>query len=268
MSILDKFKKCSRCRVRRTEESDEDLHRYATCFKCRQRRKVAKHPLDLSVPNTFTEFLEFVSQVKTNCSQDILDYHYRGVTDPNVLRRYGETEPVEPDEYQAISKQLVHFYVNPIMIATGFRFAIRDYHKGGQKNKKIMFMFVCSQDKGKQRGSRASSRRSIANKLKTEDCQSKLNLTYNLNDGSVHLDYNHKSHHQYNWKKSEKDELNFAMLLNNNATRITTNPQQDPHSLTDTIHHRTVRPQLADVNHKLELPPLSSVLRELPNLPK
>jgi hypothetical protein len=42
-------KKCSRCRVKRVAETSEELEKYQTCIRCRNKRKVKKSSVDLYV---------------------------------------------------------------------------------------------------------------------------------------------------------------------------------------------------------------------------
>lgn len=154
------------------------------------------------MPNLFTDYNQFVEKIKTNTAQDIIDCRYRGETDPQLFKRYDVNSDVDTATYQQVSKQLVDIYVTPLMQCTGYRFPVRDYHKGGRKTKKITFMFICSQDRGKQRKSRSNDQRFVSNKLKIEQCESKITLNYSLHEGIVNLYYNHKAHSPYIWKKS------------------------------------------------------------------
>lgn len=155
----------------------------------------------------YTDYIAFINKIKLNTQQDILEHRYRGSTDPEVFKRYQVNAEIDPGTYQYIGKQLIEFYIHPLMDATGYRFPVRDYHKGGRKTKKISFMFICSQDQGKQRKSRSNNERQIQNKLKVEDCDSKVSLNYSLPDGIIQILYNHKTHPPYSWKKhSIRDE--------------------------------------------------------------
>lgn len=155
----------------------------------------------------YTDYIAFINKIKLNTQQDILQHRYRGSTDPEVFKRYQVNSEIDPGTYQYIGKQLIEFYIHPLMDATGYRFPVRDYHKGGRKTKKITFMFICSQDQGKQRKSRSNNERQIQNKLKVEDCESKVSLNYSLPDGIIQIMYNHKTHPPYAWKKhSIRDE--------------------------------------------------------------
>lgn len=160
-----------------------------------------------SIPNMYTDYIAFINKIKLNTQQDVLDHIYRGSTDPEVFKRYSVNADIDPGTYQYIGKQLIEFYIHPLMDATGYRFPVRDYHKGGRTTKKITFMFICSQDQGKQRKSRSNNERHIHNRLKVENCESKLSLNYSLPDGIIQIKYNHKSHPPYAWKKhSIRDE--------------------------------------------------------------
>ncbi|KSA01212.1 uncharacterized protein AC631_03031 [Debaryomyces fabryi] len=104
-------------------------------------------------------------------------------------------QQTNPNEfYSNISKKLVRRYIDPISMVTGYKFPIRDYHKGGIKTKKVSLMFICCQDKTKQRKSRSKQHKRVSNKLKIYNCFSKVNLNYDLLIGGVTIAYTHKCH--------------------------------------------------------------------------
>lgn len=164
-----------------------------------------------NLPNMYTDYDQFLERIKTNTDHDLLEFRYTGESDPETFKRYGSNFNIDTATYQQVSKHLLEVYINPLMEVTGYRFPIRDYHKGGRKSQKISFMLICSQDKAQQRKSRSSEHRVIPNKLKVEDCKSKLTMTYSLQEGTVTLFYNHKAHRPYMWRKNKGDS------------------QQDPH---------------------------------------
>ncbi|CDR40629.1 CYFA0S05e02608g1_1 [Cyberlindnera fabianii] len=193
----EQVKKCSRCRVKRTYESPEHLARYSTCANCRKKRKVVKVETDIPLPGMFTDWNAFLDRLKYNVEEDLHEVRYRGYTSVEDFPRPSNEEDIIPDVYQHYARMLTKLFIHPIIDITGYKFAVRDYHKGGRKSKKITFMFICSQDKGRQRKSRSNQERSVHNKLKTEMCESRLSLTYTLVDGVVNILYNHKSHIPY-----------------------------------------------------------------------
>ncbi|KAH3672779.1 hypothetical protein WICMUC_004185 [Wickerhamomyces mucosus] len=219
-------KKCTRCRVKRSNEPIEQLNKYATCTNCRTKRKVVKNPIDTTLPNTYTDYNAFLNKISTNSTHDIFEHRYKGYSDESLFKRYTLTDNIDSHTYQAVGKQVTDYYINPLMESTGFRFPVRDYHKGGLKDKKLTFMFICSQDRERQRKSKVQNEKiSSNNKLKTEYCDSKITLSYSLIDGLVQILYNHKSHPPYVWKR---------MILKNNGYT--------------TSNHKQSR----DQNHQLE----------------
>lgn len=144
----------------------------------------------------------FLDRIKNNQIEDVLDHHYKSISPEELFKRYHPAE-VTNDVFAMVSKQLVATYLEPIMLITGFRFATRDYHKGGTKTKKVTFMFICSQDRTKQRKSRSDHKRQIINKLKVEECHSKVSMSYDLTNGVIQLGYNHRHHPPYSWSKKD-----------------------------------------------------------------
>ncbi|CDK29122.1 unnamed protein product [Kuraishia capsulata CBS 1993] len=199
----DPVRKCSRCRVKRDRETPEMLEKYQTCLSCREKRKIESRAVKDTLPNLFTDFHDFLERIKFNQAIDILEHNFRGPA-PIEFRRFAPEE-VTLEIFQVTSKMLVQAYMDPLMNATGFKFPVRDYHKGGSKTKKISFMFICSQDSSRQRKSRSEHKRSVPNKLKVERCESKITLSYDLTDGMVMIYYNHKHHAPYDWKKIPSD---------------------------------------------------------------
>ncbi|GMG33115.1 unnamed protein product [Ambrosiozyma monospora] len=67
-------------------------------------------------------------------------------------------------------------------------------------------MFICSQDRARQRKSRSQNKRNVVNKLKTEDCRSKISLNYDFVTGIIQISYSHKHHEPFSWKKEPTAE--------------------------------------------------------------
>ncbi|CAK7891493.1 hypothetical protein CAAN1_01S05424 [[Candida] anglica] len=205
-------KRCSRCRIKRYKESEDELIKYATCLSCRLKRKIKK-PIDTIVyddTKTFNDYHRFLQLLKTNLKQDLNDIKFNTITDPKEFPRF-EFEDISKIKdlntfYSNYSKKLTELYIKPISMVTGYKFPIRDYHKGGSKTKKITIMFVCSQDKTKQRKSRSKDKRNVLNKLKIFNCFSKINLCYDLILGNLLISYTHKSHIQSNISTYERNE--------------------------------------------------------------
>jgi hypothetical protein len=169
-------------------------------------------------------FEQFVDKIKSNTQEDVLDHRYKGQA-PDEFTRFADTSDIHLEVYQHYSKRLIELYIQPIMELTGFRFAVRDYHKGGRKTKKITFMFICSQDRTKQRKSRSNNERKVNDKLKVELCDSRLSLTYNMSDGQVSIYYNHKTHASYGSRTTRSSSLEQFHHQPQRQTRIDYNLQ-------------------------------------------
>lgn len=201
---MDTAKKCSRCRGKRLEESEFELFKYSTCSRCRNKRKIVKHfpVLDQQSvefnANIFHKFDNYLDILKTNKTSDLSNVKFMESVNDDELPVYtiGEVNlQANPNEfYSNISKRLVKRYIDPISMVTGYKFPIRDYHKGGIKTKKVSLMFICCQDKTKQRKSRSKHHKRVSNKLKIYNCFSKVNLNYDLLLGGVSISYTHKCH--------------------------------------------------------------------------
>ncbi|VEU20792.1 DEKNAAC101723 [Brettanomyces naardenensis] len=202
-------KKCSRCRVKRINETPEMLSRYQTCINCRRKRRVTKRKIrsPTKLPNLSDDWETYRQKVATNTTEDLFQHNYRNYADESIFPRY-RPEELNYEIVEKISKDLLQHYIVPLQLATGFRFAVRDHHKPllyeANRAKKITWMFVCSQDKYRQRQSRSKNKRQVVNKLKTEACASKITLNYDLVTGMVQISYNHRHHYPYSWKKGEK----------------------------------------------------------------
>lgn len=262
----DGVRKCSRCRVKRFTESPEQLQKYATCNNCRTKRKVVKNPIDASQPNTYLDYSEFVSKIKMNSSMDILEHRYKGYSDANVFKRYELSDEVDNATYQEVGKMIIDAFIHPLMEETGFRFPVRDYHKGGTKNKKLTFMFICSQDSDRQRKSKTSAGRTSTNKLKTEHCDSKITLSYSLTNGLVQIMYHHKSHAPYVWKRHSALKAHpmdlTSVSMDSNLTASGANNADLIHAvqLHELRHAQLLQQQHHNNNQShIQLPPLQSI---------
>ncbi|KAG7730273.1 hypothetical protein KL933_000068 [Ogataea haglerorum] len=217
-SSPDMVKKCSRCRVKRLNEDPEMLVRYQTCVNCRNKRKVKEKKVrSLSkLPNLSDDWAQYQHKVSLNTQIDLYQHNYRNYTDKELFPRYRREELTE-EIVKEMSELVVNHYIAPLQMLTGFKFAIRDHHKPNladpnpNKSKKITWMYICSQDKYRQRKSRSENKRQVVNKLKTEECDSKITLNYDLVTGVVQLSYNHKHHAPLNWKKDGSEELPFQL---------------------------------------------------------
>lgn len=192
-------KKCSRCRMKRVHESELDLHKYQTCAQCRAKRKVKeRRPRQLTrLPNVCDNWAKYLARVAMNHQVDLHQHNFRAYTDEESFPRYAPEELTLP-LVQEIGERVIQAYVLPLQRVTGFKFAIRDHHNPQladlTKAKKITWMYICSQDRTRRRKSRSENKRQIINKLKTEDCESKINLSYDLVNGIIQMGYNHKHH--------------------------------------------------------------------------
>lgn len=193
------IKKCSRCRMKRIHESEMDLHKYQTCAQCRAKRKVKeRRPRQLTkLPNVSDNWSKFLSKVSLNHQIDLYQHNFRAFTDPAVFPRY-KPEELNMPIIQEIGEKIIQTYIIPLQGVSGFKFAIRDHHNPQltdlNKAKKITWMYICSQDRTRRRKSRSENKRQIVNKLKTEDCESKINLSYDIVNGIIQMSYNHKHH--------------------------------------------------------------------------
>lgn len=199
--------------------------------------------INRKLPNMYTDYSEFLNKIKTNTDHDLFEHRFRGESDPSIFKRYSSNFTVDSATYQQVAKQLLDVYINPLMEVSGYRFPIRDYHKGGRKAQRISFMFICSQDKSQKRKSRSNENRTTPNRLKVEECNSKLSLTYSLQDGIITIFYNHKSHKPYIWKK------NRDQLLDNTENR----PSFDDINFVDQLHQ--LKQPLEQVNIQQPMQP-------------
>lgn len=149
------------------------------------------------MPTEYETFESFLSKVKLNTVENIDDLQYLGLTDPAKFARYSTDDPIPKQVYQLYSKSLIEFYIKPIIEQTGFKFVVRDFRKGGRRTKKINFQFICSQDRSKQRKSRSNNQRRIQNRLKVQDCDSRINLKYSMTNGQVSISFTHRTHVPY-----------------------------------------------------------------------
>lgn len=164
------------------------------------------------MPSEYETFESFLSKVKLNTVENIDNLRYLGLTDPTKFARYSTDDSIPKDVYQLYSKRLIEFYINPIIEQTGFKFVIRDFHKGGCKTKKINFQFICSQDRSKQRKSRSNNKRAIQNRLKVEECDSKINLKYSMMDGQVSISFTHRTHIPYAARHERTPEISIGPM--------------------------------------------------------
>ncbi|ODQ79089.1 hypothetical protein BABINDRAFT_147878 [Babjeviella inositovora NRRL Y-12698] len=183
--------KCSRCRVNR-DEPVLNLRCYATCRRCREVRKKIKTPLPV-----YREFDKFCRKVQQNTEVDLLDQRLATLGSPSHIQKCVLDE-ITAETYLMISNRLIQVFVVPLMEATGYRFVVRDHRQGGVKKRKISLEFVCSQDKAQKRVSHALG---SAKELKVENCQSKLTLVYDLLTMELGMNFNHRSHTPYQWKR-------------------------------------------------------------------
>ncbi|GAV29639.1 hypothetical protein PMKS-003140 [Pichia membranifaciens] len=197
--LIVHIKKCSRCRMKRLQESPDDLEKYQTCMQCRERRKVRdrKPRVLVKLPNLSDDWKTFISKIELNNVIDLHQHNYRAYTDEKGFPRYQPEELTIPI-IQSIGEKIVEKYIHPLQDVTGFKFAVRDHHNPSlfdhNRAKKITWMFICSQDKFRRRKSRSENKRQVSNRLKTEECCSKITLSYDLVYGIVQISYNHKHH--------------------------------------------------------------------------
>lgn len=193
------IKKCSRCRMKRIHESEMDLHKYQTCAQCRAKRKVKeRRPRQLTkLPNVCDNWAKFLNKVSLNQQMDLHQHNFRAFTEEEMFPRY-RAEDLTPSIIHETGEKIIQTYMIPLQNVTGFKFAIRDHHNPQltdlNKAKKITWMYICSQDRTRRRKSRSENKRQIVNKLKTEDCESKINLSYDIVNGVIQMCYNHKHH--------------------------------------------------------------------------
>lgn len=197
------IKRCSRCRSRRDGEEATGLKKYATCTNCRSKRKIVKRSVEFVVVDnvvTFNNFNRYLNALKINQVENVTGCKFLKVTDPKEFSRYDLTYINSLNMadlnalYSSFSKKLIDDYIGPISLVTGYRFPIRDHHRGGSKSKKITMMFVCSQDKTRQRRSRSKEKRNVANKLKIFNCFSKIGLLYDILTGELIISFDHNTH--------------------------------------------------------------------------
>lgn len=196
---LAKIKKCSRCRMKRLQETEGDLQKYQTCVQCRERRKVKdrKPRVLVKLPNLSDDWKTFISKVSLNNVVDLHQHNFRAYSNETEFPRY-QPEALTSPIVQNIGEKIVKTYIQPLQEVTGFKFAVRDHHNPSlcdvNRAKKITWMFICSQDKFRRRKSRSENKRQVMNRLKTEECCSKITLSYDIVHGIVQISYNHKHH--------------------------------------------------------------------------
>lgn len=246
---MESIKKCSRCRGKRTDESEFELFKYSTCSKCRNKRKIVKQfpALDQqSVEfhnNTFHKFHNYLDVLKTNKDTDLSDLKFMESVNDDELPLYtiGEVnQQTNPNDfYSTVSKTLIKRYIDPISLVTGYKFPIRDYHKGGIKTKKVSLMFICCQDRTKQRKSRSKQHKRVSNKLKIYNCFSKVSLSYDLLIGGVTITYTHKCHANMNTVEYDDSDLRRDLHAEiRNDTAVPSSDLKEPANLdhfTDSI---------------------------------
>lgn len=234
-------KKCSRCRVKRTQESERDLHKYQTCLQCRARRRVKqKRTRQLpQMPNVCDDWHQFLQRASLNCTMDLSQHNFRSYVDSDIVPRF-TPQQLNLDIILEIGQKIVQAYIFPLQNVTGFKFAIRDHHnpqlKDFTKAQKISWMFICSQDRTKRRKSRSENKRQVINKLKVEDCESKINMNYDLITGIIQISYNHKCH-----KSQPHQDLSNVM---NVVKRVSPPPSSSASSAVQQVIQHTRQEQL------------------------
>jgi hypothetical protein len=205
------IKKCSRCRVKRTQESESSLQKYQTCEQCRERRKVKqkKRRVLVKLPNLADDWKTFISRVALNNVIDLFQHNYRAYSNEIEFPRY-DANSLNSEIIQRIGEKVIERYIWPLQEVTGFKFAIRDHHNpplyDNNRAKKITWMFICSQDKLRRRKSRSENKRQVLNKLKTEECCSKITMSYDIVYGIIQISYNHKHHKPFNEINGNNDK--------------------------------------------------------------
>lgn len=251
LSNTSEVPKCTRCRMKRFNESTKLLLKYNTCLNCRNKRKVKhrKPRVPSKLPNLSNNWEKFQERVATNTSVDLFQHNYSNYADETLFPRFNPEELTD-SIVDLISRRVINHYITPLQVLTGFRFAVRDHHKPRldkpNRAKKITWMFVCSQDKLRQRQSRSENKRQVSNKLKTEECESKISLNYDLVTGVVQLSYNHKHHYPYSWKKGDaKRESDVAQEVLNEL--MAQDEHLDSHMLMgDKLDSKLISPKLTD----------------------
>lgn len=199
ISSISNIRKCSRCRMKRLLENEHQLEKYQTCVQCRERRKVRerKPRVLFKLPNLSDDWHIFLSKVALNNVIDLYQHNYRAYSEESEFPRYLPNE-LTHEIVQNIGEKIVERYVHPLQEVTGFKFAVRDHHNPSfiecNRAKKITWMFICSQDKFRRRKSRSENKRNVLNRLKTEECCSKISLSYDIVHGIIQMSYNHKHH--------------------------------------------------------------------------
>ena len=192
-------KKCSRCRMKRLSETELELQKYQTCMQCRERRKVKKKRprVMVKLPNLQDDWQRFVEKVRMNTVIDLHQHNYRAHTNQEEFPRYS-AEEITPAIARALGEKIVIKYIHPLQDVTGYKFSVRDHHKPHlmdvNRAKKITWMFICSQDKTTRRKSRGENKRQILNRVKTEECCSRIAVSYDIVYGIVQVSYNHNHH--------------------------------------------------------------------------
>ncbi|KAG0682310.1 hypothetical protein C6P42_003202 [Pichia californica] len=245
-------KKCSRCRMKRLQESSEDLEKYQTCMQCRERRKVRdrKPRVLVKLPNLSDDWKTFISKVELNNVIDLQQHNYRAYTDISEFPRFQPDDLTTPI-MQAIGEKIVVKYIHPLQDVTGFKFAVRDHHNPSlvdhNRAKKITWMFICSQDKFRRRKSRSENKRQVSNRLKTEECCSKITLSYDLVYGIVQISYNHKHHNplksedlnRFNGRSEYRSEPNMSNISRHNHNYIHSHNIHHQHHHHHHPHHHS-----------------------------
>lgn len=229
------IKKCSRCRMKRIHETTEELEKYQTCMQCRERRKVRdrKPRVLVKLPNLSDDWKTYLGKVELNTVIDLYQHNYRAYTDENEFPRYRADELTLPI-VQSIGERIVEKYIHPLQEVTGFKFAVRDHHNpplyDQNRAKKITWMFICSQDKFRRRKSRSENKRQVSNRLKTEECCSKITLSYDVVYGIVQISYNHKHHKplkSLNVSSGIGNKSNNISIVNGEDSQVETNDSFD-----------------------------------------
>jgi len=185
--------------MKRIHEPEADLLKYQTCSQCRERRKVKQKKRRVTVKTlpVSDDWKEFINKVSLNTVVDLMNLDYKAYSSESLFPRYKANE-LTTDIVQSLASRVLETYLYPLQDITGFRFAVRDHHNptlyDDNRAKKLTWMFICSQDISRRRKSRSENKRQVLNKLKTEDCCSKITLSYDVIYGIIQINYNHKHH--------------------------------------------------------------------------
>ncbi|TID31072.1 hypothetical protein CANINC_000316 [Pichia inconspicua] len=223
--VEENIKKCSRCRMKRIRESEKDLCKYQTCQQCRERRKVKekKPRVVIKLPNLSDDWDTFLKKVALNTVIDLTQHNYGAYTDKNEFPRYSPEE-LTIELMNDIGAKIVQKYIQPLQKITGFRFAVRDHHNPSlydpNRSKKMTWMFICSQDKLRKRKSRSENKRHVSNKLKTEECCSRITLSYDIVYGILQMSYNHKHHKPLSTNSSSNSDNDDEEMKNGGESKV------------------------------------------------